>query len=452
MATVHSFTQGKILSPLLRFSLPILMALLLQAMYGAADLLIVGQFNSSADVSAVATGSQIMQTLTTVITGLSMGTTILLAQKIGQGRQKEAGKVIGSGIFLFGMIALVLTLVVELAAGPLASLMQAPAEAFDKTVEYVRICSAGTVFIVAYNVLGSIFRGLGDSKTPLLAVLIACMLNIAGDLLFVGVFGMATGGAALATVLAQSVSVILCIWIIRRRGLPFPFALSDIRFHRELVGRTARLGAPIALQDFLVSISFLVILAIVNSLGVIVSAGVGVAEKLCAFIMLVPSAFSQALSAFVGQNVGAGQHARARRSLVCGMASSFVISLFLAYLSFFHGDMLARIFSNDDPVILAAAEYLKAYAIDTLLVSFLFCFIGYFNGYGGTRFVMLQGILGAFFVRIPVSFFMSQLKPVSLFLVGLATPCSTSVQILLCVAWFLLLLRREKQRGGDLAQ
>lgn len=452
MAMVHSFTQGKILSPLLRFSLPILMALLLQAMYGAADLLIVGQFNSSADVSAVATGSQIMQTLTTVITGLSMGTTILLAQKIGQGRQKEAGKVIGSGIFLFGMIALVLTLVVELAAGPLASLMQAPAEAFDKTVEYVRICSAGTVFIVAYNVLGSIFRGLGDSKTPLLAVLIACMLNIAGDLLFVGVFGMATGGAALATVLAQSVSVILCIWIIRRRGLPFPFALSDIRFHRELVGRTARLGAPIALQDFLVSISFLVILAIVNSLGVIVSAGVGVAEKLCAFIMLVPSAFSQALSAFVGQNVGAGQHARARRSLVCGMASSFVISLFLAYLSFFHGDMLARIFSNDDPVILAAAEYLKAYAIDTLLVSFLFCFIGYFNGYGSTRFVMLQGILGAFFVRIPVSFFMSQLKPVSLFLVGLATPCSTSVQILLCVGWFLLLLRREKQRGGDLAQ
>lgn len=173
MATVHSFTQGKILSPLLRFSLPILVALLLQAMYGVADLLIVGQFNSSADVSAVATGSQVMHTLTTVITGLSMGTTILLAQKIGQKRQDEAGKVIGSGIFLFGIIALVLTVVVELTAGPLASLMQAPAEAFDKTVEYVRICSAGTIFIVAYNVLGSIFRGLGDSKTPLLAVLIA---------------------------------------------------------------------------------------------------------------------------------------------------------------------------------------------------------------------------------------------------------------------------------------
>lgn len=238
MATVHSFTQGKILSPLLRFSLPILVALLLQAMYGAADLLIVGQFNSSADVSAVATGSQVMHTLTTVITGLSMGTTILLAQKIGQKQQDEAGKVIGSGIFLFGIIALVLTVVVELTAGPLASLMQAPAEAFDKTVEYVRICSAGTIFIVAYNVLGSIFRGLGDSKTPLLAVLIACVLNIAGDLLFVGVFGMATGGAALATVLAQSVSVILCIWIIRRRGLPFSFVLSDIRFHRHLVGRT----------------------------------------------------------------------------------------------------------------------------------------------------------------------------------------------------------------------
>ena len=256
------------------------------------------------------------------------------------------------------------------------------------------------------------------------------MLNIAGDLLFVGVFGMATGGAALATVLAQSVSVILCIWIIRRRGLPFSFVLSDIRFHRHLVGRTARLGAPIALQDFLVSISFLVILAIVNSLGVIVSAGIGVAEKLCAFIMLIPSAFSQALSAFVGQNVGAGQHARARRSLLCGMAASFVISLFLAYLSFFHGDILARIFSNDTPVILAARGLGDVYKR---------------QGYGSTRFVMLQGIIGAFLVRIPVSFFMSQLKPVSLFLVGLATPCSTMVQIILCSVWFLFLLRREKE-------
>lgn len=451
MSAIKTFTEGKIFTPLLRFSIPILFALLLQAMYGAVDLLIIGQFCSSADVSAVATGSQIMQTITSVITGLAMGTTILLAQKIGQNRREEAGDVIGSGIVLFAIVGVFFTVLMELIAVPFSTLMQAPPEAFDKTVQYVRICSAGTVFIVAYNVLGSVFRGMGDSKTPLLAVSIACVLNILGDLLFVAGLGMETGGAALATILAQSISVVLCFAVIRKRGMPFPFSKKNIRFHKRLIAQTARLGAPIALQDFLVSISFLVVMAIINSLGVFASAGVGVSGKLCGFIMLVPSAFSQALSAFVGQNIGAGKPERAKRALLCGMLSSFLIGVLLAYLSFFHGDILSRIFSQDEPVIAASWEYLKAYSIDTLLVSFLFCFIGYFNGCGTTRFVMLQGIIGAFGVRIPVSFLMSRIQPVSLFLVGLATPSSTVVQILLCVIWFFYLQKNSRRPAEKIA-
>ena len=448
MRTQSDFTEGKILGPLLKFSLPVLFAMLLQAMYGAADLLIVGQFGAAADVSAVSTGSQIMQTITSVITGLSMGTTILLGQKIGQKKPEEAGNVIGAGVCIFAVLALFLTAAMTLFAGPFCAAMQAPAEAFDKTVDYVRICSAGAVFIVAYNVLVSIFRGMGDSKTPLLAVFIACICNILGDLLFVAVFHMAAAGAALATVLAQALSVVLCVLVVRRRGLPFPFSRKNLRFHRQVIFKTLKLGFPIALQDALVSISFLAIIAIVNSLGVIPSAGVGVAEKLCMFIMLVPSSFMQSLSAFVAQNIGANRNDRAVRAMVCGMLASLLIGVAMAFLAFFHGDFLSGLFARDPQVIAASADYLRAYAVDTLLVSFLFCFSGYFNGCGKTTFVMAQGIAGAFLVRIPVSFLMSRIQPVSLFLVGLATPCSTVVQILLCAGYFYLLGRKRRKAGS----
>ncbi|MCM1188450.1 MAG: MATE family efflux transporter [bacterium] len=447
MNQLNEFTEGKIIKPLIGFALPVLLALCLQSLYGAVDLLVVGRFGTSADVSAVATGSQMMQMVTAVITGLAMGTTILLGQAIGRKHGSDAGNIIGSSICFFFVLAMGITAVMLFLAQPFTAVMHAPAEAFSKTVGYVSICSAGTVFIVAYNVLGSIFRGLGDSKTPMLTVTAACIFNIAGDLLFVGVFDLRAEGAALATVLAQCFSVILCILIVKRRGLPFSFGRENIRFHRSIVGKTVKIGLPIALQDGLVSISFLAINSIVNTLGVTASAGVGVAEKVCAFIMLVPSAFSQSLSAFVAQNVGAGKKERARKSMLCGMFASLLTGTVMAYLAFFHGGILAGIFAREEAVILAAADYLKAYAIDTLIVSFLFCYIGYFNGCGKTAFVMLQGIVGAFGVRIPVSYFMSKTANVTLFRIGLATPASTVVQILLCSVFFGFLWYRDNLKG-----
>ena len=277
-----------------------------------------------------------------------------------------------------------------LAAPQMSSLMQAPADAFDGTMTYVRICSAGAVFIVAHNVLGSIFRGIGDSRTPLMTVIFACVFNIAGDLFFVAVLGMAAEGAAIATVLAQALSVILCFFIIRKRGFAFPFSRKQVRIHGKNLGRMLKISFPIALQGGLVNISFLAIGAIVNSLGILM--------------------FS---------------------------------------VTFFRGELLAGIFTADRQVVLASADYLKAYAIDTLIVSFLFCYIGYFNGCGKMTLVMVQGIIGAFGVRIPVSWFMSRLQPVSLFHIGLATPCSTVVQIILCTAYFLWLLRQEKKTQFD---
>ena len=378
----QGFTQGPILPVLLRFALPVLLALLLQAMYGAVDL-----------------------------------------------------QVVGGGICLFTVLALAVTAVLLAAAPWLAVVMQAPAGAFAGTVRYVRLCAAGGVFIVAYNLLGSIFRGVGDSTMPLLTVLIACVLNIAGDVLLVVIFRMGVAGAAIATVFAQAVSVVISLVLLRRRQLPFALPRSAVRFNGAVMRKILRLGTPVALQDLLVSISFLVVIAIANAMGVTASAGVGVAEKLCAFVMLVPSAYMQSMSAFVAQNIGAGREDRARRALWIGVTSSLVCGAVMAWGAFFHGDLLAGLFAADAAVVAAAWEYLKAYAIDCLLTSFLFCFVGYFNGRGQTLLVMAQGFLGAFGVRLPVALLVSR-RAGSLFHLGLSTPASTVVQIVLCLVWF----------------
>lgn len=447
MSKVSNFTAGKIFSPLLKFAIPILAALFLQTMYGAVDLLIVGQFGHAADVSAVSTGSQVMMTITMMITGLSMGITILIGQKLGEGKSKEAGDVVGSGISIFAVLAIIITILVVAFASPISTFMHAPKEAFDSTVMYIKVCASGAIFIVAYNIIGGVFRGLGDSKTPLITVGIACVANIIGDLIFVGLFKMAVTGAALATVMAQTISVILSLVIIKKRGTPFEFSRESIKFHKNLTSKIIKYGAPIALQDGLVHLSFLVIMIIGNSLGVIPSAGIGVAEKLVGFIMLIPSSFSQAVSAFVAQNYGAKKYDRARKVLLYSISASLCCGVVMFYFTFFHGDLLAGMFSKDREVVLAAWEYMKAYGIDCLLTAIMFSMVGYFNGCGKTTFVMIQGIVGAFVVRIPVSFIMSKILPVSLFKVGLATPMSTFVQIILCVTYFVFLskkLRKEE--------
>lgn len=436
------FTEGKIVIPFLRFAGPVLMALFLQAMYGAVDLLIVGKFASSADVSAVSTGSQIMHTITNLISSMCMGMTIILGQKIGEKKASEGGRIIGSGLLMFLIIGILLTIVLPLSAPELAVIMHAPREAFELTVRYIRICGAGAIIIIIYNLIGGVFRGIGDSNTPLVTVLIACIFNIFGDLVLVAGFNLGTEGAAIATVAAQLISVVISWILISKKTLPFEFHRNFIKWNGKIVKRILLLGTPIALQELLVGISFLVILAIVNAIGLKESAGIGVAEKVCAFIMLVPASFMQSMSAFVAQNRGAGKLDRAIKGFKSAVAISFSFGVVMFYIAFFHGNILSGIFSKDTGVILASADYLKAYAIDCMLTCFLFCFIGFYNGMGCTSFVMIQGIIGAFLVRVPVSFLMSKWEPVSLFHIGLATPCSTIIQIILCFGYLWIIKKR----------
>ena len=446
MARTGNLTEGKIFTTLIKFAVPVFFTLFLQALYGGVDLLIVGQFAETADVSGVATGSMLLSTVTNVTTGLSMGITILVGERIGRGDRNGAGRAIGGGIFLFAVFGVVLTLVMLFGAETLASLLHAPEEAFAETVMYIRICGGGSLFIVAYNVLGAIFRGIGDAKTPLVTVLIACVINILGDLLLVEVFHLGAAGAAIATVAAQAVSVIVSLFLIRRKKLPFDFSGKYVRYTKEVVNTEIKLGAPVSLQELLVGISFLVIQTIVNTFGVVDSAGVGVAEKVCVFIMLVPSAYMQSMCAFVAQNRGAGNPRRAKKALGYGVASAFVVGVIMCFVTFLHGDLLSSVFSKAPDVIAASHSYLKAYAIDCLLTPFLFCFTGYFNGCEKTFFVMLQGIIGAFCVRIPVAWMISRMAGATLFQIGLGTPASSLVQIILCVGMFLYL---EKRKAGS---
>lgn len=427
----QTLTQGKILKSLILFAFPVLIALFLQAMYGAADLIIVGKFAGTNEQSWVASGSQLFNMITMIIIGLTMGITVFVGDAIGANKKEKAGKGIGSGIIIFAIIAIIITLIIVPFSDLIASYMHAPKEAFKQTSNYIKICAIGTIFIVAYNCIGAIFRGIGDSKTSLITVAIACFINIVGDIILVALFNMGASGAAIVS--SQAISVVFSLYFISKKKLPFNFSRKYIRLEKECVKKILIIGSPIALQEMLVQFSFLFIQVIVNGMGVMESAAVGVAEKVCVFLMLVASAYMQSISAFVAQNNGARLYERSQKALVYGIRTALIAGMFTSIITLIFGSLLSNIFSNERLVILASYSYLKAYAIDCLLTAILFCFVGYFNGCSKTLFVMIQGIVGAFFVRIPVVYLMSHIDNASLFYIGLATPISSIVQIILCL-------------------
>ncbi len=443
----NDFTQGSIVGKMIRFMVPILGALILQAMYGAVDILVVGRFGTTAGISGVSTGSSIVNLVVFTISGLSMGITVLIGRYIGEKKEERIGKVIGGAVCFFLAASIVIAAAMLLFARPLAKLMQAPEEALDLTVTYVRICGGGIFFIIAYNVISSIFRGLGNSRLPLLFVAIACVVNIFGDLFFVAVLDMNVAGAALATVMAQAVSVILSLAIIRKQKLPFTMKKSDICFNREIKS-FVRVGTPIAFQEILTELSFLALCAFINRLGLAASSGYGVAQKLVSFIMLLPSSLMQSMSSFVAQNVGAGKEKRARQAMAAGMAVGAGIGIVVGLLAFFRGDIMSYLFSGDGEVVAKSAEYLKGFSPEAVVTCILFSFIGYYNGHGQTLFVMLQGIAQTFLVRLPMSYLMSIRENASLTEIGLAAPSATVFGIAVNLLFFLYCIERQKKTAN----
>ena len=430
------FTSGSILRKLIYFMLPILGALALQSAYGAVDLLVVGRFGSTEGLSAVSTGSQVLNLATFVVCALATGVTVLIARYLGEKKPQLIAEVIGGSAFVFFILSVILAIFMVCLARQISILMQAPAEAVGLTTGYVRICGGGIFFIVAYNLLSAIFRGLGDSRSPLIFVLVACVCNIFGDLLLVAVFKMDAAGAAIATVFAQAVSVVCALVILLRKELPFKLKLANLGFNVQCT-RFLRVGLPLALQECLTQISFLALCAFVNRLGLEASSGYGVACKIVSFAMLIPSSLMQSMASFVSQNVGAGNHQRARKSMLTGIGVGLAFGIVVFIGVIIKGDTLSGIFTTDPAVISHGAAYLKGFAPEAIVTAVLFSMIGYFNGNDKSVWVMIQGLVQTLLVRLPLAYIFSSMPNTNLTIIGLAAPISTCVGIVLNILYYL---------------
>lgn len=447
----YNFTEGSIIKKITLFMLPILLSLVLQQLYGAVDVWVVGNFADSADISAVSTGYQFISIFINLVAGLSVGTTILLGNKIGAKDTEDLGKIIGTTIYIFLIVAFILTFLIGLNGDLFAELINAPAEAYEKTSSYISILGWGSIFLVSYNVLGGIFRGLGDSKTPLIAVAVATVVNISLDIVFVKEMNLGAYGASIATVIAQGVSVIFSLIVILKRKRTFKMKFSYIKHSKKYTKSVITLGTPLAINSFLVSLSFTFVLRITNGLGVYASAGVGITERLIGFLMLIPMAFGSAMSAFTAQNVGASKHDRAKKGLGFSIVSSVCVSILVIIVTLLFGEDMLSIFSDDSAVIAPGFEYLKAYCFDIFFTAILFNALGYFNGYGKTGFTMINGIIGAFLFRIPLAYAFSLISPVSIFVIGLATPSGTLFQLFLCLIGYIHLQKRLKKEKKSIS-
>ena len=435
------FTQGSILKKLTLFMIPVLGALILQAAYGAVDLLVVGRFGTTAGLSAVSTGSQVLNLVTFVVTQFAMGITVLIARYIGEKKINSIGALIGGATVVFAIISAILFVIMISLASPISTLMQAPKEALGLTATYVRICGAGIFFIVAYNLLSAIFRGLGDSKSPLLFVAVACVINIIGDLVLVAGLHLDAAGAAMATVFAQAISVVFALMLLFKRKLPF-------KITNPHCVRALKIGLPLALQECLTQISFLALCAFINRLGLEASSGYGVACKIVNFAMLVPSSLMQSMASFVAQNVGAGDEKRAKHAMFTGMGIGLAIGVVVFILVLFKGDLLTSIFTTEKAVILQGYAYLKGFALETIVTAVLFSMVGYFNGHDQTVWVMVQGLIQTLLVRLPLAYYMSIQPHASLTNIGLAAPIATIVGIILNVCFYIYLNKKMKKENA----
>lgn len=448
MTEAMDFTTGSIPKKLIRFMIPILGALILQAMYGAVDLFIVGRFGTTAGISGVSTGSSIMNMFTFTVAALTTALTVVMGQYIGMKREDKLGRLLGGAICFFALVAIVLGIILVILANPIARLMQAPKEALGLTTLYIRICGAGFIFIVFYNLISAVFRGMGDSVSPLLFVGIACVVNIVGDLILVAGLHMNTAGAAIATVGAQAVSVLLSLLIMKRRTFAFTIRRKDIGFHEE-IPKFVKIGLPLSLQELLTNVTFLALCAFVNRIGLDASSGYGVAQKIQSIILLFPAAIMQSMASVVAQNVGAKLEERARNYLKTGIAMGLAIGLLVFVSVFFKGDLMAGIFTEDQAVIGRAFEFLQGFAPESIVTVILFAYMGYFNGHGKSMFVMTQSLLQSFLVRLPLAYIMSIRPNASLRGVGLSAPCATVLGIILCFLYDRRKMYLVKKTGSD---
>lgn len=430
-----NLTSGSVFKNIVYFSLPYLLSYFLQTLYGIADLFIIGQFNGIDSITAVSVGSQVMHMLTVMIVGLAMGATVTIGRNVGAKQKENAAAVIGNTVTLFMTLSVLIMVLLLMFVKPIVSIMSAPTEAVSDTMKYLTICFIGLPFITAYNIISSIFRGLGDSKSPMYFIVVACAVNIALDYLFIGVFHFGSAGAALGTTLSQTVSVIVSLIVILKRKVGLALKKSDFGLRTEIMGQILKIGIPVALQDGFIQVSFILITIIANRRGLSDAAAVGIVEKVIGVLFLVPSSMLSAVSALCAQNIGAEKHDRATFTLKYAIFIVVGFGLIAAISVQFAAEPIVGLFTKekDTEVILLGSQYIRGYIWDCIFAGIHFCFSGYFCAYGKSSISFLHNFLSIVFVRIPGAYFASKYFTDTLFPMGLAATGGSLLSVIICM-------------------
>ena len=445
-----NLTTGSVFKTVVYFSLPYLLSYFLQTLYGMADLFIVGQFNGVDSITAVSIASQVMHMITVMIVGLAMGATVMIGRAVGAGKHEEVSSAIGNTIALFMTLSVIIMSVLLMAVKPIASVMLTPPEAFGETVTYLTICMIGIPFITGYNINSSIFRGQGDTKSPMYFIGIACAANIVLDYLFIGVFKLGAAGAALGTTLSQTISVIVSLIIIRKRNMGFSLSLKDLKPKTAVIINLLKVGIPVALQDGFIQISFLIITIIANNRGLNDAAAVGIVEKIIGILFLVPSSMLSAVSVISAQNAGAGKHDRARQTLWIGILITVVFGTISAVIMQFSAGSVIGLFTDNTKVILLGGQYMSSYVWDCIFAGIHFCFSGYFCAYGLSGISFIHNSVSIVCARIPLAYLASIYFADTLFPMGIAAPVGSILSVVICISVFIWLSKRPGKLNGSI--
>lgn len=443
----NDLTQGSVFKNLLKFSLPFFLSYFLQTFYGLADLFIIGQFNGAEVTTAVSVGSQLMHMVTVIIVGLEAGTTVMIGRSLGAKNKDEMSKTIGNSASFFLIFSVVLCLILLACINPILHILSVPEESIEQTRLYLIICFAGIPAITAYNVISSIFRGLGDSKSPMYFVIIACIVNIIVDYVLIGIFDMKSTGAAIGTVLSQTISVVISLIYISKKGLGVEISKSHFKIEKKCIGNILGVGLPVAVQDGFIQISFLVITAIANSRGVEIAAAVGVVEKIIGIMFLIPSSMLASVSAISSQNAGANLHSRAKKTLYYGMLTTTIVGLIFSIVTQFTSEQLVGLFTKDSAVIVYGGQYLRSYVFDCIFAGFQFCFSGFFTAYKKSILSFIHNIISVFTTRIPLCYLATIKYPENLFPMGMAAPLGSLLSTIICLIFFFIYFRKLKDNN-----
>ncbi|MCQ2590162.1 MAG: MATE family efflux transporter [Treponema sp.] len=441
----QDLTHGSISKNLIRFSLPFFLSYFLQTFYGLADLFIIGQFNGAEVTTAVSVGSQLMHMVTVILVGLEAGTTVMIGRSVGAKKPEETAKTIGNSTVFFLIFSFILCAVLIICINPILTVLSVPEESLEQTRLYLIICFAGIPAITAYNVIASIFRGLGDSKSPMYFVIIACIINIIVDYILIGIYDMKSMGAAAGTVLSQGISVLISLIYIKIKGLGVKLTKKDFKLEKKVTGAILGVGFPIAVQDGFIQISFLVITAIANSRGVAIAAAVGVVEKIIGIMFLVPSSMLSSVSAIASQNAGAELHKRARKTLYYGMLITTIAGLIFSIATQFCSQWLVGLFTKDKEVIVYGGQYLRSYVFDCIFAGFQFCFSGFFTAYRKSILSFIHNVISVFTTRIPLCYLATIKYPETLFPMGMAAPLGSLLSTIICLIFFVVFFRKLKE-------